>query len=1019
MFSFPPALPNPTQSTSTEPRPPPPAPSRPPTFTAISQPLISFSPKPSQQPPLDRTSRPNPQTFGHIPGVLPGQSWDKRSEVSQAGVHAPYQGGISGTEERGGAESVVLNDGYPDGDCGDIIWYMGSGGFRTPEGKKASIMQQDQKPDDRFNRSLQRSIATRNPIRVLRGPDAIHSPWAPAFGYRYDGLYQAMRSEIIKDPSGCTDFKCVIFRLERLERDRYAIPVKSGQLAKALEKANQGRNRKLEEDEGSNTPNNLLKRSKVSRPRDSSSSQPRPLPQRPPPSQPDPLRQPKPLQKPSNFHRTIEEPTIPLTHPTESTPRMRDILGQMKFQIVKPTVPADTGPQPPPAVPTQGHSRGTPSSHVPSATNSSAPSRSHSTTNLPARPPSPSRFHSADNASACARPNSPTRRERPRSPIRRELPPRSPSRRELPPRSPSRRELPPWSPSRRELPPWSPSRRVSRESPPPTSRSGAETGSRTFHSESHYRPPPTSRSGAETGSRTFHSESHYRDRRPPPSPHRSSFNPRSPPSHKASYARPYDRPSRSPRARSPSRYRPSSRRSSPRSEYPPPAYKDSAPIKSHSDTRHPVAARRRSSPPAPSISRTNHPLPHIPSPIHTGLKSPVQSSSLTQKGPEAEPPTPDTSSSLKFFFPAHPVFVQNYPSAQHRRPSNPGHNNKSSAVGSSNRSIDIRLDVVLSPLPCDDFVIRPDDHQNQVDHQTQAQQLNQTQADHQTRVDHQTQAQQPNPLQDVSDSPRSSPMSLDSDFPASSPDHSCNTSPTATHSPEVATKNITEPEIPRTAAGDPATPRSLCSEPDSAWVRMELEVDELDEAKPNIAAQCDDQPGSPMKQKENPSAGPTHGGLEINTQSLSEDIDMLNSPDDDEGTAHDGERHELKDEMFECELDDLESIWGKSDEADGPGVDDADRIRSKSGSEEHWSATKSSSDDHSVTGTEGTMVGNDDEDLDGFPIDLSLPVDWWDSEPKPKHPFDNLPVLWDHINATYTLAGFKLDIEDHISLDHS
>jgi hypothetical protein len=208
---------------------------------------------------------------------------------------------------------------------------------------------------------------------------------------------------------------------------------------------------------------------------------------------------------------------------------------------------------------------------------------------------------------------------------------------------------------------------------------------------------------------------------------------------------------------------------------------------------------------------------------------------------------------------------------------------------------------------------------------------------------------------------------------------------------------------------------------------MELEVDELDEAKPNVAAHHDDQPESPMKRRGDPSAGPTHAGLEMNTQSLSEDIDMLNLADDYEShheTAHDGERHELKAELFECELDDLESRSGKSDEDDGPSVEKPDRMHSTSGSEEHWSVPKSSSDECSITGTEGTMVGliepgDDDEDLDGFPIDLDLPIDWWDSEPKPKHPFDNLPVLWDHINATYTLAGFKLDIEEHVALDHS
>ena len=35
---------------------------------------------------------------------------------------------------------------------------------------------------------LQRSSETRKPVRVIRGYK-LHSPYAPAEGYRYDGLY--------------------------------------------------------------------------------------------------------------------------------------------------------------------------------------------------------------------------------------------------------------------------------------------------------------------------------------------------------------------------------------------------------------------------------------------------------------------------------------------------------------------------------------------------------------------------------------------------------------------------------------------------------------------------------------------------------------------------------------------------------------------------------------------------------------------------------------------------------------
>ncbi|KAI9621316.1 hypothetical protein H4Q26_015814 [Puccinia striiformis f. sp. tritici PST-130] len=224
----------------------PPSSLRPSEFTAVSQSPAYTSSQASYQTAPNGANRPDPKVFGHIPGAPPGTRWDKRAQVSQAGVHAPPQGGISGTEDEG-AESVVLNDGYPDGDCGNIIWYMGSGGFNI-EGTKgtSSIMLKSQDPDNRFNAALQESFKTGNPVRVVRGSDAVHSPWAPKSGYRYDGLY------------------------ERLERDQYDLPIKVGYGPVALHKSDEGQKRKLQEDSGFDiSPNHLLKRSQVNRTRES------------------------------------------------------------------------------------------------------------------------------------------------------------------------------------------------------------------------------------------------------------------------------------------------------------------------------------------------------------------------------------------------------------------------------------------------------------------------------------------------------------------------------------------------------------------------------------------------------------------------------------------------------------------------------------------------------------------------------------------------------------------------------
>ncbi|WAQ87813.1 hypothetical protein PtA15_8A720 [Puccinia triticina] len=286
-------------------------PDRPPSpqFAVVSQ-SGSSSPRPSQTR-LDRSTRPDPRVFGHIPGAPPASRWEKRIDVSQAGVHAPVQSGISSTEDRGGAESVTLNDGYHDGDCGDIIWYMGSGGF-VLDGQKKSIMQRDQDPESNTHRALRASLS----------------------GYRDDGLYEVTRFDIVRDPSGLSDYRFLLFRMERLERYRYALPIKWDMHGRAH--TNEGRDRQRTEDAGLNTPNNLLERSK---------------------SLPTPSHQRPPLQDLVNRNRPTNPP------PAATAAQLgflqssitREALGKIKFTR-KPAAPAagsSKRPASPPAAQTQ------------------------------------------------------------------------------------------------------------------------------------------------------------------------------------------------------------------------------------------------------------------------------------------------------------------------------------------------------------------------------------------------------------------------------------------------------------------------------------------------------------------------------------------------------------------------------------------------------------------------------------------------------------------------------------------
>ena len=58
--------------------------------------------------------------FGQIEGVNEGRIFDNRLDLSRAGVHAPTQNGISGTQTIG-CDSIVLNGAYRDDDRGDVI----------------------------------------------------------------------------------------------------------------------------------------------------------------------------------------------------------------------------------------------------------------------------------------------------------------------------------------------------------------------------------------------------------------------------------------------------------------------------------------------------------------------------------------------------------------------------------------------------------------------------------------------------------------------------------------------------------------------------------------------------------------------------------------------------------------------------------------------------------------------------------------------------------------------------------
>ncbi|CAL1715864.1 unnamed protein product [Somion occarium] len=154
--------------------------------------------------------------FGHIPGIEVGTTWKSRKECSDSGVHVGILQGIYGSQSEG-AYSIALSGQYiDDDDKGETFIYTGTGGREKTNqaGKRIRLGPQtlDQSFDHPHNKALLISSVTKKPVRVIRGFQG-KSKYAPAEGYRYDGLYvvEEARTEV-----GITGHKVCRFLFRRL-----------------------------------------------------------------------------------------------------------------------------------------------------------------------------------------------------------------------------------------------------------------------------------------------------------------------------------------------------------------------------------------------------------------------------------------------------------------------------------------------------------------------------------------------------------------------------------------------------------------------------------------------------------------------------------------------------------------------------------------------------------------------------------------------------------------------------------
>ncbi|KAA1100761.1 hypothetical protein PGTUg99_024934 [Puccinia graminis f. sp. tritici] len=179
-------------------------------------------------------------------------------------------------------------------------------------------MQHNQDPNETQNRALYKSLRSCLPVRVVRGGSGSRcSPWAPQYGYRYDGLYEVTHAREVNDPSRKTSYTCILFRMERLVRGEipYSVPIRPGQAARALEKRKQGLKRKSREDHKSQSLSSAHGR-KIAN-----------LPNRSPRIVPS--HQPKTSQEPSTAFLQ------PVNQAAECPPRVT--LSSIKIKRCKPT----------------------------------------------------------------------------------------------------------------------------------------------------------------------------------------------------------------------------------------------------------------------------------------------------------------------------------------------------------------------------------------------------------------------------------------------------------------------------------------------------------------------------------------------------------------------------------------------------------------------------------------------------------------------------------------------------------
>merc|ERR1712046_262630 len=115
-----------------------------------------------------------------------------------------------------GCYSIILNnDNGLSEDHGDVIKYAGSGGRMRGQNRTAP-QSFDQSWENNTNAALRVCHVKKKPVRVIRGPKLQGKYRVRGGGYRYDGLYQVTKAEMVT--GGKRGLKTAMFTLTRLHK---------------------------------------------------------------------------------------------------------------------------------------------------------------------------------------------------------------------------------------------------------------------------------------------------------------------------------------------------------------------------------------------------------------------------------------------------------------------------------------------------------------------------------------------------------------------------------------------------------------------------------------------------------------------------------------------------------------------------------------------------------------------------------------------------------------------------------